>query len=323
MWDAAAFVAAYYAEHPDAPWIERVMAYKAAEAAAQAGHSGASPRPPRTDATPDAEGVETWVKAAIDDELDEVESDVEGTRNDRLNSRALRCFRLALLAGYNLDNIADALFAAARVAGATANPHTDTEIRNTLRSARRKALEDGPANPPDDHVHVVGVEAFEVDEDETDMTDDGRPETDAGDASAGFGFVGFGFVGGFVGGFAIVEIVVVLPYDPNRDFDADDDDDGKGKTYTRGDGSRRNAKAEAALLAIIRLLAESARNGEDGGGGSGGSWAPASSPTPTTTRPGSRTQSSCAPRSCGSSSRPADASRTRCGRPSRCRRCGR
>jgi hypothetical protein len=111
----------------------------------------------------------------------------------------------------------DACFAAARIAGAVGSPHTDREIRATLRSALAGAQRYGPADPPDEMpttVTDVGAEEFGVstddDETEDDMTDDGQRQTDS-DA------------------------------DPNRDFDADQDDSDAesaqsgptGKTYTR------------------------------------------------------------------------------------------
>ena len=94
--------------------------------------------------------------------------DPPGERNDQLNKRALRCFRVALAADFDLDDVYDALFDAACIAGNTATePHTPREIRGTLRSARIKADRDGPVYPDDDEPDVTEVDAehFERSED--------------------------------------------------------------------------------------------------------------------------------------------------------------
>jgi hypothetical protein len=152
-------------------WVE---AYNTAANGAQASHGGTSavdastpsPRRPRNGTsvtTRSADELEVWAQAGIDDEIDEVEADPAGTRNDQLNKRALRCFRLALLAGYNLDDVFDALVDACRVNGLVGDDGIGS-VRATLRSARRKAIEDGPCDGPDDNVVEVGAEVFDDDD---------------------------------------------------------------------------------------------------------------------------------------------------------------
>jgi hypothetical protein len=106
---------------------------------------------------------EPWAQTVLDAEIAAVEADPPGERNDSLNKRALRCFRAAMAADFDLDSVDDALYKAAVIAGNTADPHTPAEIRKTLNSARRKAADDGPACPPDlePHVDEVGAEHFE------------------------------------------------------------------------------------------------------------------------------------------------------------------
>lgn len=139
------------ADLPDLPqeWLEALRAKGEAPAPEPAGspHDGGAPR--RT-STRSADEVEGWCQAGIDKVIDKVEADLEGDRNNQLNKRALRCFRLALLGGFDLDDVQGALFDAARIAGAVGNPHTADQICSTLRSARAKAVEDGPAPPPKD-----------------------------------------------------------------------------------------------------------------------------------------------------------------------------
>jgi hypothetical protein len=102
-------------------------------------------------ATPGWWGYERWAKRGIDRQINHVEFATEHERNNTLRDCAVRCFRLALLAGYDLDDIERALFDAARIAGARgSHPHTDIEISATLRGRRAYALHCGPANPPDE-----------------------------------------------------------------------------------------------------------------------------------------------------------------------------
>lgn len=101
-------------------------------------------------ATPGWWGYERWAKRGIDRQINQVEFAAEHERNNTLRDCAVRCFRLALLAGYDLDDIERALFDAARIAGARgSHRHTDTEISATLRGRRAYALTRGPANPPE------------------------------------------------------------------------------------------------------------------------------------------------------------------------------
>ena len=156
--ETAAWLAAQRPEC-DEPWARRARAWHRAQhpeeypdEPARATHGG------RTTTHTDDE-LEAWCQAGLDDELDEVEADVEGTRNHNLNTRALRCFRLALRAGFDLDDVYGALFDAARVAGAVGNPHTDSQIRKTLRSALTGAHKYGPADPPEDLIRFTEVDA--------------------------------------------------------------------------------------------------------------------------------------------------------------------
>ena len=135
-------------------WLDWMLKAKAARKAANG-----APQPPTSTQrgesraghitiTRSADELEAWAKAGIDDELDDVETDPPGTRNDALNKRALRCFRLALAAEFDFDDVHDALVGACRVNGLI----DDDGIRSvlgTLRSARRKAIADGPAYPDD------------------------------------------------------------------------------------------------------------------------------------------------------------------------------
>ena len=118
----------------DLPWLSRMKAQKAAAKAAANGepspepptstHSGESPAGHTNTAlsTRTDDELEAWAQAGIDRELDLVEADPPpGTRNDRLNKRALRCFRLALLAGFDLDDVYNALFGAAPSSAARRN----------------------------------------------------------------------------------------------------------------------------------------------------------------------------------------------------------
>ena len=111
-----------------------------------------------TVSTRDADEVEAWAQAALDDEVAEVKTDQPGTRNDQLNKRALRCFRVAMAAEFDLDSVYDALFDACRANGLIADDGAHS-VRATLRSARRGAERYGPAYP-DDGVELVDAEEF-------------------------------------------------------------------------------------------------------------------------------------------------------------------
>jgi hypothetical protein len=148
----------------DQPWLEHMLERKAAAKAAANGKAGhtAAPRRPYTDATTRTpEECEAWAQKVIDDEIDEAEADPPGTRNDELNKHALRCFRVAMAADFELDDVYDALVGACRVNGLIDDDGIRS-VHNTLRSARRKADEDGPAYPGDPIlVDEVDAEHFE------------------------------------------------------------------------------------------------------------------------------------------------------------------
>jgi hypothetical protein len=86
---------------------------------------------------------------------DEVVATPDGKRNDTLNMRALRAFRVGDAAGIDRDEIIDIFTEAARAAGLP-----DGEIAATVRSARNGADKYGPADIPhpaaDAHLYEVG-----------------------------------------------------------------------------------------------------------------------------------------------------------------------
>ena len=139
------------ADLPDLPqeWLEALRAKGEAAAPEPAGspHHGGAPR--RT-STRSADEVEGWCQAGIDKVIDKVEADLEGDRNNQLNKRALRCFRLALLGGFDLGDVQGALFDAARIAGAVGNPHTADQIRSTLRRRGPRQSRTGRRHRPKD-----------------------------------------------------------------------------------------------------------------------------------------------------------------------------
>ena len=143
------------ADLPDLPqeWLEALRAKGEAPAPEPAGSPQDGGAPRRT-STRSADEVEGWCQAGIDAELDEAEADQPGTRNGELNSRALRCFRLALLVGFDLNDVQDAFVDACRANGLIDDDGIDS-VRKTLNSARRKAVADGPCDPPDDNVTEV------------------------------------------------------------------------------------------------------------------------------------------------------------------------
>jgi hypothetical protein len=112
-----------------------------------AGHKDSSPPRQPDGAIHCSRDLEGWARPIIDDELEAIRTDQPGERNSKLNDRALRCFRVAMRACMDLDDVHDKCFAAAQVAGAVpGDPHTDTQIRATLRSARAGAQRHGPAD---------------------------------------------------------------------------------------------------------------------------------------------------------------------------------
>lgn len=102
-----------------------------------------------TGATRTADDLEAWAKAGIDREIDAVETDPAGTRNDRLNKRGLRGFRLAMCGGFDLDDVYDALIDACHT-NRLVEDDGIASVRRTLRSALNGAHQHGPADPPDE-----------------------------------------------------------------------------------------------------------------------------------------------------------------------------
>ncbi len=87
-----------------------------------------------------------WAQAVFNGEVEKVATAPSGSRNDILNSSALRLYRVALAGALDSDTVTDALTDAGRTAsGNGPEPFTDGEIQGTLRSAFNGALREGPA----------------------------------------------------------------------------------------------------------------------------------------------------------------------------------
>jgi hypothetical protein len=81
-----------------------------------------------------------WGQAILDRRAATVESTPEGSRNHTLNAAGVRCYRLALAGAVTEDQVTQRLQAAGLDSGLP-----ERECRRTLRSARDKAVREGPA----------------------------------------------------------------------------------------------------------------------------------------------------------------------------------
>lgn len=103
------------------------------------------PRPPATmtPATGDGARWGPWASATVEAKCATIATTPEGSRNHTLNAQGLRAYRAALRGGLDPATVTEALTAAGRASGLG-----DTEVRKTLESAWRKAVAEGPADPP-------------------------------------------------------------------------------------------------------------------------------------------------------------------------------
>lgn len=94
---------------------------------------------------PSAHRYAAWASATVETKCATIATTPEGSRNHTLNAQGLRAYRAAMCGGLDLAAVTEVLTQAGHACGLG-----DTEVRKTLESALRKAVTEGPADPPPD-----------------------------------------------------------------------------------------------------------------------------------------------------------------------------